>query len=245
MTTVTLLAVDGLQPITQAQVVDGGSALDLITYTPVPGLSVRACSTVLHPQCDQGTGTPYQTTDDGGAAIFQLPQSWNGFFQLATPGYVTTTFFPGQMLAGDTQATVSAIILSNTALAELEAVLTGVTVSHDVDGGVGHVFIGAYDCEDHFASGVQFVPGSSVDAGPYLTTPFYLQGSGGQQIPSTSADSTDDQGAGGLINVPVGSFTLTAQLKATASTPAQTIGTVGLFVNPGVGALVTIRARTQ
>lgn len=238
---VTLLAIDGLQPITQAQVVDGGSALDILSYAPIPGLSVRACSTILHPLCDQGTGTAYQTTDDAGKTTFQLLQSWNGFFQINTPGYFTTALYPGSMIAGETQTTLPGIILGSTAEAELEAVLTGVTLSHEADGGVGHVLVSIYDCQDHFAPGVQIVPGSSVDAGPYLTTVFYTQGSGGQEIPTTTTDSTDAIGAGGILNAPTGSFLVTAKLKATG----QTVGSLALFVSPGTATQVTIRARTQ
>src|SRR5580692_4801915 len=78
MTTVTVLAVDALQPITSAEDVDGGSALDLIGYTPLPGLAVRACPSVTDLACTDGTATAQ--TDEAGTAMFALPQSWDGFY---------------------------------------------------------------------------------------------------------------------------------------------------------------------
>ncbi len=244
-TTVTFLAVDALQPITQAQQVDGGSAFDLLTYTPLPGVPIRGCSTVLHPFCDQGTSTPadggYETTSDAGTVTFVLPQNWDGFYQFDDSTLFTTTFYPGQMVAGQTSTTVPAPLLTTQAEEELESVLPGVKASHELDGGVGHVLLSVYDCEDHFASGVQIVPGTTLDAGPYPTIQFYTEGIGGQELPTTSADSTDQQGAAGILNVPVGSFVVTAKLKSTG----QTVGAVSVFVNPGVAVQLVIRARTE
>jgi len=241
MTTVTFLAVDALQPITQAQKVDGGSGLDLISYTPLPGVPVRACPTVLDPDCAQGT--PTMTTDDGGTATFTLPQNWNGFYRVTDTSIFTTTLYPGAMIAGQTSTTVPAPLLTIMGEAELEPFLP-VNVSHDLDGGVGHVLISVYDCQDHFAPGVQFRPGATSDGGnPTLI--FYLEGSSGQELPTTSADSTDQGGAGGILNLPIGIQPITAVVLATDAGPEQTIGTVSVLVNPGVGVQLFVRARTE
>jgi hypothetical protein len=246
MTSVTLLTVNALEPIQQAEEVDGGSGLDLISYTALSGVSVRGCSTLLNPACNNGTATPadggYEITDEGGTAPFTLLQSWDGFYELSySQPLFTTTFYPGHMVAGQTSVTVPAALLTAAGESVLEGFLPGVQAASDQDGGEGSVVFSVYDCQDHFAPGVQFIPGSTIDAGPYPTTIFYLKGSNGQELPTTSADETDQGGAGGILNVPIGSFTVTAIVKATG----QTITTLSVYVNPGVAAQVIVRARTE
>ena len=243
MTTVTFLAVNALDPITQGSVVDGGSALQLVTYTPYPNVMVRGCSSVLDPLCDNGTATSWETTDDAGTVSFTLPQSWNGFYEMQNPALITTSYYPGQMIAGQTSTTVAGTLVSLIGFQDLEAV-TPVNVSLATDGGVGHVFATVYDCQDHFASGVAFVPGSIADGG-FPTTVFYTLGTPGEELPSTTATATDQSGTGGILNAPVGGLLVSAVLQATPSTPAQTVGSVEIFINPGVAALLTIRARTD
>jgi hypothetical protein len=245
VTSVTFLAVNALDPITQSsEVVDGGSSLELVTSTPLAGVPVRACSTVFDPTCEGGTGTPWETTDDAGHAPFTLPQSWNGFYQFSDPNLVTNAFYPGQMVSGQTSATVTGTLVSNAGFDLLEVGLPGVPISNDPDGGLGHVFVTVYDCQDHFASGVQFVPGSTSDGG-IPTVSFYTGGMTGQELPTTTATATDRSGTGGILNAPVGILQITAILLATASTPAQTIGTVAVFINPATASLVSIRVRTE
>jgi hypothetical protein len=240
MTELSFVAVDALKPITQASKVDGGSSLDLVAYSPLPGLQVRGCSALLHPQCDMGTGTPFAFTDDAGIAKFMLLNSFNGFFQInnADGGMFSTSFYPSQMLSGDTKESTPAPLLTGAAEKELELALPqNVQLSHDMDGGVGHILVSVFDCNDHFASGVAFSPALTSSNPP--TVVFYTQGMA--NIPSFTAQETDMSGAGGLLNVPVGILAVHATLKETA----REISVFNVYVNPGVGASVNIRARTH
>jgi hypothetical protein len=53
MTTVKLTAIDGIHPILQAEKVDGGSGLDVVQYTALPGVQVCACTSLLDPACQR------------------------------------------------------------------------------------------------------------------------------------------------------------------------------------------------
>jgi hypothetical protein len=243
MATVKVLAIDGLQPILQAEKVDGGSGLDVLQYTAWPGLQIRACDSVLDPSCSDSTSMMWQpqTSDDAGATTFTLPQDFAGFFQITGANLFTTSFFPGPFVAGDTTATLPGTFLSLSAVMGLEAVLPGVTIDLDSDGGLGSVVLTVFDCQDHFARGVSFVPSGTAPPGsPYVTTIFYTQGMGQMEFPSTSVTATDNAGAGGIFNVPYGAFSVRAILQSTG----QQIATVDTLVYPGLATAVFVRART-
>jgi hypothetical protein len=239
MATVKVLAIDSLQPILEAEKVDGGSALDVLQYTAMPGLQIRACDSVLDPSCNDSTSMMWspQTSDDAGVTTFTLPQDFAGFFEITGSNLFTTSFSPGPFVAGDTTATLPGTFLSLSAVMELGAVLNGVTIDLDSDGGLGSVLLTAFDCQDHFAPGVSFVPSGVAPPGSgYLTTVFYSQGA----LPSTTATATDQFGSGGILNVPDGAFTVKAILQSTG----QPIAAVDTLVRPGLATLVFVRART-
>jgi hypothetical protein len=228
-------------PILTAEMVDGGSALDAVQYTPLAGETVRACPALYDQKC--AGGTAWQTSNDAGVASFTLPNSFDGYYQFNDPTLFTTSFYPSQMLAGATETTLAASLLPLTATQELGAILNGVTLSYDTDGGLGHIFLTIYDCEDHSAPGVVFVPSSTAaPSSSYATLLFYTEGSGaGSELPTTTATSTDNSGTGGVLNVPVGVFTVTAKLASTG----QTLGLINMLVSPGVASSGILRVRTH
>jgi hypothetical protein len=241
MTTVHLITTNSLMPILTAQTVDGGSALDPVMYTPLVGEQVRACPELYDGKCMGGT--PYVTSDEAGVAPFTLPNSFAGYYQFNDPTLFTTAFFPTQMLAGATEMTMAATLLPLAATQSLGALLNGITLSYDTDGGLGHVLLSIYDCRDHSAPGVVFIPSATAPQNSqYPTLIFYTQGSGvGSELPNASATSTDNSGTGGLLNVPKGVFTVTAKLASTG----KTLGLINMLVNPGVAASGTLRVRTH
>jgi hypothetical protein len=242
MTDVHLITTNSLMPILTAQTVDGGSALDPVMYTPLVGEQVRACPELYDGKCMGGT--PYETSDEGGVASFTLPNSFAGYYQFNDPSLFTTAFFPSQMLAGDKQMTMAATLLPLAATMSLGALLNGITLSYDTDGGtLGHVLLTIYDCHDHSAPGVVFIPSATAPQnGQYQTLIFYTQGSGvGSELPNASAVATDNSGTGGLLNVPKGVFTVTAKLASTG----KTLGLINMLVNPGVASSGVLRVRTH
>jgi hypothetical protein len=77
----------------------------------------------------------------------------------------------------------------------------------------------------------------------FPTLIFYTVGQGGQEYPSTSATQTDQAGAGGILNVPVGLFHLTAFLNT--STGAVMIGILDVNVKAGQASSGILRVRTH
>jgi hypothetical protein len=242
MTTVNFIAANSLMPVMSADEVDGGSALDLTSYTPIPGLPVRACSGVLDPTCSSGTN--WVTTDEAGVAVFNLLQSFNGYYEYQDPdgSLFTTTAWPSQMVAGETKAEIPGIILPAAGEKLLESVLPGITLSHATDGGLGHILLSVYDCHDHFAPNVYFTPSAIAPNGSgYQTLIFYTVGQ--MHLPSTTAKSTDQGGAGGLLNVPAGAFTVTAYLNLPSG--AIQLAVLDVNVRPGLATSGLIRVRTR
>jgi hypothetical protein len=242
-TKLTLLTIDSLQPILQAEKVDGGSGLDILQYTPIPGLQIVACNSLFDPGCRNSIGQP-QTSDDAGVANFTVSQDFAGFFDISSPNgpsLFTTTFFASPFVPGETTNTLPVTLLTQKATQELNLVLQNVTIDYATDGGLGSVVMSIFDCHDHFAEGVSFQPSASAPANSgYTTTIFYTQGMGQQEFPTTSTTATDKAGAGGILNVPAASFSVKLVLAATG----QPIGVVNLFVNPGVASSVLFRTRT-
>jgi hypothetical protein len=247
-TNVRLLAIDSLQPITQAEKVDGGSGLDILTYTPLPGLQIKACDSILDPLCNDSTSNMWmqQTSDDAGVTNFTLPQDFAGFFEINASTLFTTTFFPSPFVPGEPSSTLPGTFLLLSAVQGLESVLPGVTIDLDVDGGLGCVVLSVFDCHDHFAEGVYFVPSGVAPANSgYATTIFYTQGMGQQEFPTTSATATDKAGAGGILNVPAASFSIRVFLKGMNGVPDQQLGVLPIFIPPGRAAAVDFRMRTE
>jgi hypothetical protein len=241
-TKVTLLTIDSLQPILQAEKVDGGSGLDILQYTPLPGLTVKACDSILDPGCNDSTsmGWQPQTSDDAGVTNFTLPQDFAGFFQITGPNLFTTLFFPSPFVPGETTNILPGTFLPLSAVMGLELVLPGVSIDLDGDGGLGSVVLSIFDCHDHFAPDVTFLPSAAAPPGsPYKTTIFYTQGQGQMEFPSLTALATDNAGAGGILNVPIGSFSVRLTLKS-----GQPIGVLNVVIAPGVASSVMYRTRT-
>jgi hypothetical protein len=245
-TQLTLLTIDSLQPILQAEKVDGGSGLDILQYTPIPGLVIHACDSLFDPGCHDSTSMTWQpqTSDDAGVVHFTVPQDFAGFFNISSPSgpsLFTTTFFPSPFVPGETTNTLPATLLTQTATQGLNAVLSNVTIDYATDGGLGSVVMSIFDCHDHFADGVSFQPSAAApQSSGYTTTIFYTEGMGQMEFPTTSTQATDKAGAGGILNVPIGSFSVKLVLAATG----QPIGVVNLFINPGVASSVLFRTRT-
>jgi hypothetical protein len=106
--------------------------------------------------------------------------------------------------------------------------------------GLGHVILSVFDCNDHFAPGVRFVPSTvALPNSGYSTTIFYTQGQ--PEFPTTSATSTNNAGSGGILNVPAGAFAVSAMLEPSG----QPIAVANMVVNPGVATLAYIRVRTH
>jgi hypothetical protein len=227
---ITLTLFDALKPITTAGA-QGGTDLQVISYTPASGISLEACN-VLDPQCASPV-TPLVVSDDAGVAHVNVPGDFAGFFRLSGAGYLPSALYPGPVLADASTGSVPTAMLKKNDT-QLLAVAIGVPLETDPDAGVGHAFFQVFDCFDRQAPGVVFT--LDVDGGSQ-TVQWYTK----NDLPSTTAKETDTLGAGGAVNVPAGALTVTATLAATK----QTLGTVNTVITAGGTTFAWVRVRTR
>jgi hypothetical protein len=227
----TVLVSDPLKPFASARSIDGGSDLTLVTFTPIPGVAVTGCG-IMDPNCLHPLAGP-GSTNDGGAVHFSVPQDFLGFYRLEHEGILPSYYYPGQFLTGTTVMTQNATLLSAAGAAAITSFIPA-PVSFDPNGTVGHAFLSVYDCDDHHAAGITMTYNNFGTQ----TIPFYMKGG----IPDTDAKQTDELGTGGVLNVPVGQFTMFATM---AEPPHTAIGSVSVIIRPGALAFAILRVRSR
>jgi hypothetical protein len=221
-----------VQPSEASGMVDGGSDLNTVSATWLPGVSVVMCI-LRDPGCSHPTPTPPALTDDGGSATFQLTGDFSGFFSLTRPDLVPFSFYPGNLLAGATSTNLPTYGIDPGNFSVLAAAVTTSPLSFDQDGGLGHTFVNVYDCEDHQAPGVTL---TYSNGGPETAT-FYMK----DGLPNTMATETDAYGIGGAVNMPVGNLTI----KATLASNLMPLGSAVVLIRPGALTNAWIRIRTH
>jgi hypothetical protein len=228
---VTVVVINPEFTSTSAGAVDGGSDLDTVSATWLPGVAVRPCA-LLDPQCTDGQDAAI--TDEGGRAEFNLAGDFSGSFELRRDDLVPGALYPGSLVAGESAVNFPAYGITPSVFEGL-AELTDTHVDLGADAGVGHAVVTVYDCQDHQASGVSL---SYEKLGPQ-SVPFYF--SDGLPVPVPSEITTDSYGLGGAVNVPVGPLMVSATL-ASSTTP---IGSIGLEIRPGSISYALIRVRSH
>jgi hypothetical protein len=229
---ITFKAFDVIEPITTTGPM-GGDDFTVVSYTPVPGMSVEGCSQ-LDPTCAQPI-TPLAVSDDAGEVTFVVPQNTLGFFTFSQDSYVPVKLYPGNLLADASTFAPPVAMLPATDIGLLAQAI-GVPIELGAEAGVGHAFLQVYDCFDRHAAGVSFT--FLGDAGPN-TVQWYS--SGGTELPNPMATETDDIGAGGAVNVPVGIVSIVATLV----TSKTTLGQVDFVVTSGGASFAWLRVRTR
>jgi hypothetical protein len=224
---VTLIVMDPIWPTNSAGENDGGPSLVTISGNWLPNVAVRPCG-LLDPDCLDAPKAVI--TDDAGRAEFSLTGNFAGFFDLHRPDLVPATLYPGHLLAGQPVAILPSIDLTPTKFLSV-AWSAGATVT--LDGGVGHVMIAVYDCQDHQAPGVSIAYDNLGSRG----APFYFTNG----LPDLTASETDSFGLAGAVNVPAGTVKATATLVSTGTE----VGSASFDVRPGslTSAWIRVRAR--
>jgi hypothetical protein len=225
----TVLLFDPVQNETSAGSVDGGSDLVAVDYAPLTGASLRYCS-VRDPNCS--AASPEVLTDDAGLATFEVNGDFSSFFEVKRSDLVPATFFPGPLLPNVTPQTLPTYDFTPSSLDLLAATVTTSKIASDTDGGLGHIFVTIYDCDDHQAPGVSL----TIDNSAAQTVVFYSSGG----LPTTKTNQTDNYGLAGAVNVPIGSLTV----KATLVAQLLPIGTINVPIRPGAITFAWIRVRT-
>jgi hypothetical protein len=190
--TVNVFGYNAYEPVTYVGTIDGGSDLILATYTPISGVPVRSC--ILQDPTCYISASPFEVTDDAGGVSFVVPGDFAGFFELDPPGLIPETLYPGPLAVGQSvqeffDPMESIETASGTSLA------LGVPVALGVDSGLGQIFIGVFDCNDHTAPNVAFSLTNYSQSPP--TVIFYNAGG----VPSTVETRTQPgQGGGGVVD---------------------------------------------
>jgi hypothetical protein len=181
---------------------------DIITEQPVAGVSARVCHK-MDTDCQQPITTGLQS-DSLGRIVAQVPSGFDGFVDVLPTGAMPGSYFIYPPVITDRDVPYIPII--QVASLGTFAQLAGATLLPDR----GNVFLGARDCTDAPAQGIQLTA-AGADA---ATIPFYLV----KRIPSTHATATDTDGYGGMLNVRPGSATISGVLPS-----GQVMGTVAVF----------------
>ena len=225
-----------------ASQIDGGSSLVAVTRTALPDVQVKECPNLADPGCMDSTAETV-TTDDAGMATFNLNGAFQGFFILSRADLVPYTYYPGNPLLNVSSETIPIGVLTESAIQGVAAVLPTENTAPSIpppDAGPateGMIFFGVYDCNDVYAPGVQVSLSNPTNDTfeYYATTGDFL---------STMASYTTAVAAGGFINVPPGSSTVTARIY-TGTLAGTVIGTATVPVKAGAVAQVNFRTRTH
>jgi hypothetical protein len=236
---VTLLVMDAIQPSTSAGSIDGGSDLDTVSGSFLPGISVKECD-IRDSACTHGVGPV--VTDATGAATFHAAGSFAGFFDLEASGYMPVTLYPGNLLVTDPVVSFPAYTITPDNFQILASAASSEKANLDPTVQLGHALVTIYDCNDHQAPGV-VVSYSSSGA---QQLPFYFSGG----LPSLSATQTDNFGLAGAINIQAGTVTATANLAPDSGVPTATgagalLGSITFGVRPGGLTFAWIRVRSH
>lgn len=185
---------------------------DLSSGAPVAAVSARVCR-----KLDIACSDPLQSdlvSDSTGRVAILVPQGFDGYVELSAPEAMRGSYFFYPPLTSDREIP-SVPILRAKDLATF-AGAAGATLTADR----GHVMVRAYNCLGQTAEGVHF----SSPEGDSSTVSFYMI----KGIPSTKQTETDNTGQGGLLNLRVGSVTLTGQLAN-----GDAMGALSVFTRAG------------
>jgi hypothetical protein len=226
---VTMITYDAVKPFAEGTADGGPNGIVLLTYAPLTGVSIRAC-TSLDPTCAQGTD--FTTTDEAGATHISVPNNFVGFFEVTRPDLIPVTVNQTHFLANSAAQQVAASMMTSQSAALIASAI-GVPLQLGPDSGTGMLFLGVSDCNDQRAAGVTF---TLSNAGP-KTAVFYNK----DGFPSTMESQTSNGlGGGGAINVPAGDLEVGATFL-----PNLSLGTQHVIVRSGGIVEISFRMRKR
>jgi hypothetical protein len=168
---------------------------DTVSRQPPPGLVVTACSP-LDIDCGAPVADSVPPGTDGKVRL-SLPQNFSGFFLVTSSETVPARLLIDGPITGD-MAAPPMLVIGQAALQTLTQ-----TQNVNIQPGTGNLLLRAWNCDQMPATGVQF----SSDHGG---VPFSFVSS----VPVVGQTVTDDDGAGGFLNVAPGVAIVKASLSA-------------------------------
>jgi hypothetical protein len=226
---VQFVAFDSLGSFTYSDNADGGDDLTLVSYTPLAGVSIVAC-TPDDPGCMAPQPSPV-ITDDAGVAGLKVPGNFNGFYYLTKTEFMPELLFPSaHLLASDQNAHYPVTLLSNASIMSLSSAFG---IMSGADGGPqGILLVTQFDCQDRHAANVAITTSPSGGATLYTTNGF----------PSNGATATSVDGQGAILDLPTGPVTVTATLQGASP---QVVAKANVIIRSGTMSWVFLRPRTH
>lgn len=161
---------------------------------PMPGIPVKLCNAV-----DTDCKSPLEelTTDEEGLLTFEVPEAFRGYLDVNLPGLFPQVNFLPEVLTNPSFLPI--VSLSPAPIIEALAQQVGDTADPER----GHLVVSVASC----ASGAPNLVISSGRADE-KTIPYYVSAS----VPAPDRTSTTEEGAGGFLNLRVGTGEVRASL---------------------------------
>jgi hypothetical protein len=194
------------------------TAADLLSQKPVPGVHLTLCSK-LDADCRFPLGQ-FQS-DPAGQLDVELPAGFDGYFQTEGDGIYPTLFFPPNTRKQRAPSSLPMVPSSFFA-----SMFSGIGASVSSDRTV--IMTTATDCLGRPAAGMALASNQIDDR----SVTYVLQGG----LPSRTASTTDQDGAGGFVNIKAGGAVVTSTIAATN----RVAGTVGVQTRPGHVTMVLV-----
>lgn len=191
---------------------------DVRSQTAVAGVTLTLCAKV-DANCDFPLAQ-YQSNADGKLDV-EIPAGFDGYFQSEGGDVYPTMFFPPN--TRKQRASTTLPIVPTSFFKVMFSNIAG-TVSNDRS----VIMTTALDCRGKAAAGMILASPQADDS----TVSYVLQGG----LPSHTASTTDETGAGGFVNIKAGSAVVTS----TIGTNNRLVGTVAVQTRPGHLTMVLV-----
>lgn len=175
---------------------------DFDTRRPVPGLTVKLCSSSA---CDPDIPIPEVTQPNPAQPVYllQIPYGQaDSYLQVSAPDYATMDYYFGGPIIGSPNAMFLANAIPMLRSETLDRLLVDVRAPSPAPSGRGVLAIRTLDCAGQRAVGVEVEAGQEMPEG---TVPWALSDN---NIASPDTVTTDARGVAGFANVPAGAFTV-------------------------------------
>jgi hypothetical protein len=189
---------------------------DAVSSVALPGVVAQLCRK-LDVTCELPIAQA--VSDAGGGVAMSIEAAFDGYVQLTDPKIAPALYFLNPPEQGDLD--LPTVPLASPAAATLivrSAGGPGTTWLPDH----GIVLLNAFNCQNQPAANITYSVGGASDPATFI---FYLVNA----LPTTATTTTDETGYGGLVNMPVGSSTITATL----SPGARKVSTISVLVRAG------------
>jgi hypothetical protein len=190
---------------------------DAVGMKALPGVAAQLCRK-LDLTCElpiwQGA------SDDGGGVAIAIEAGFDGYVQFTHPKISPALYFLTPPPPGEDLDLPTVPLASPAAATLIVTSAGGKGTTWLPDHGI--VLLNAFDCQHQTAAGITYSVGGAPDPATFI---FYLV----KTLPTTQTTVTDSTGYGGLVNMPVGSSTITATL----SPGAQKVSTISVLIRAG------------